>query len=118
MCHHMYLLFRALKAGAFTTGLDLQILNPKSEMWKQSLKTVHHIVPVRSSAENRRLLSPLVVELHQPTSCVRYCSQLATCASSNGLTWKYGRLMAASNQGLTLVHFSAQPELFLTQNTP
>ena len=27
-------------------------------------------------------------------------------------------LMPTSNQGLTLVHVSAQPEPFLTQNTP
>ena len=29
-----------------------------------------------------------------------------------------GFLAAAMGQGLTLVHFSAQPEPFLTQNTP
>jgi len=34
----------------------------------------------------------------------------ATCAGT--------RLSARARQGLTLVHFSAQPEPFLTQNTP
>jgi len=28
------------------------------------------------------------------------------------------RVMGSTEQGLTLVHFSAQPELLLTQNTP
>eukprot|EP00982_Pelagococcus_subviridis_P015245 31386-Pelagococcus_subviridis.AAC.10 len=31
------------------------------------------------------------------SSCERYRSQFATCASSSGLTWKYGRLMRSSN---------------------
>jgi len=35
-----------------------------------------------------------------------------------GLAKGNGRTLPAEGRGLTLVHFSAQPEPFLTQNTP
>ena len=44
----------------------------------------------------------------------------ATCylPLSLGRNWRLQRVSLAGRQGLTLVNFSAQPEPFLTQNTP
>jgi hypothetical protein len=43
---------------------------------------------------------------------------LTTVAASSLAKSTAGGQVTAMNQGLTLVHFSAQPEPLLTQNTP